>query len=701
MSNILPHHVAELRKSGLSDETIAAAELYSETSVVKVKALLETKTFPSRCLPGLVFPFTNAEGKNGYCRIRPDHPRTSGGRPVKYESPRGQPNQIYLPPGVAAVLDDVSRELLISEGERKALAAMQAGFPTIGLVGVYGWKAGKKETLLPSLERIAWQKRPVFVVFDSDIADKLEVQDAESRLAAHLAARGAVVRVVRLPQGEPGPDGKPVKVGLDDYLVACQARGLDLAQEVRKLLNAAEEAKPPEGGKLKQAATEIDSVPEAATFLKLSEKDGVPRLRFWRGTWLFWRHGAYREIPPSEIRGELTEFLDRRFCRLTSSATGNVLDGLRAVARLPHHTEPPTWIGGDGPAWNPIDIVVCKNGMVHLPTLTAGRPDFLRAATPRFFTTAAVDYDFTPDAPRPDNWLRFLTELWPDDPGSISALQEWFGYVLTPDTSQQKILLVPGPRRSGKGVLARVQRGLVGAANVCGPTLASLSLDFGLWPFLNKTLAVISDARLGGRTDSQVVVERLLSVSGEDPLDIHRKNMEALTSVKLSTRIAIFTNELPRLGDSSGALAGRMILLRLRRSFYGHEDRGLTDRLLGELPSILLWAVAGWKRLRDRGCFVQPTAGDEMLSELHDLTSPVSAFLRQCCDVGPDSSVSRADLYGSYKEWCEEHGRKKVDEEYSFGRNLRAALPELQDSQPRIDGKRVRHYVGVGLRTAF
>ena len=168
---ILPHHLADLRRSGLSDATIKASRVFSEVSLPKVKALLETKSFPSRCLPALVFPFTDAEGRNGYCRLRVDHPRTSGGKAVRYESPRGQANQIYLPPGVADVLA-TDHELLMTEGEKKALAATQAGFPCIGLVGVFGWKQGRKETLLPALERIAWKGRAAYIVYRLGHCDK-------------------------------------------------------------------------------------------------------------------------------------------------------------------------------------------------------------------------------------------------------------------------------------------------------------------------------------------------------------------------------------------------------------------------------------------------------------------------------------------------------------------------------------------------
>ena len=94
-------------------------------------------------------------------------------------------------------------------------------------------------------------------------------------------------------------------------------------------------------------------------------------------------------------------------------------------------------------------------------------------------------------------------------PASFGLIQEtttrsrpcksWFGYYLLPDTAQQKIGLIVGPKRSGKGTIGRVLTGVLGRANVCGPTRASLGTNFGLWPLLHKQLAIISDARLSGR----------------------------------------------------------------------------------------------------------------------------------------------------------------------------------------------------------
>ena len=103
------------------------------------------------------------------------------------------------------------------------------------------------------------------------------------------------------------------------------------------------------------------------------------------------------------------------------------------------------------------------------------------------------------------------------------------GYALGPDTSQQKIMLLVGPRRTGKGTIADILTALVGPSGVAGPTMSSLGQNFGLAPLIGKKLAIIGDARIGGRTDQAVVVERLLSISGEDTHTIDRKLKEPWT----------------------------------------------------------------------------------------------------------------------------------------------------------------------------
>jgi putative DNA primase/helicase len=131
--------------------------------------------------------------------------------------------------------------------------------------------------------------------------------------------------------------------------------------------------------------------------------------------------------------------------------------------------------------WPVNEILPARNVLVHLPSLVEGA-SCTTAPTPRFFNSFALDYEFSPTAPPPVEWLAFLDQIWEGDEQSALCLQEWFGYLLTPDTSQQKILMMVGPKRSGRGTIARVLKALAGANNVVNPTLSTLARPFGLCP---------------------------------------------------------------------------------------------------------------------------------------------------------------------------------------------------------------------------
>lgn len=686
---LLPNHLRDLRGSGLSDETIAAAGIYSETDHRTIAAALNRKTWPRAYGAAMLFPFHDESGAVVLVRAKPDNPPKKNGKAHKYLQPSGAPIRAYVPASLNGALADADRVLLITEGEKKSLAAVQSGFAAIGLTGVEAWHTAKSSSLIPDLERIAWNGRRVYVCFDSDATSNGNVKTAEALLAAVLVARGAKVKIVRFPAGLDG-----AKVGLDDYLVA------NGAPELWKLLDVAEDPEPVDAGEIKLPATQLDPAEEAEVSLEKGKVDGLFRLRFWQGSFYVWRHGAYKEKDIQEVKSELVRHLNRRCMHLNNGVLGNILEQLRAQAELTSDTTPPAWLGTPPAEWQPRDILAARNGIFHLPSIIEGKTPYHLPATPKLFVTSAVDYDVALDAPKPERWFQFLGELWPDDPESIGCLQEWFGLLLTADTTQQKILCLISPRRGGKGTIARVIRALIGPANVCGPTLAGLAGPFGLSPLVDRSVGIVPDARLGSRSDKATVTERLLAISGEDLLTVERKFLTPVHT-KLPTRLILLSNEVPRLADASGTIASRMICLKMSRSWFGAEDHGLTEKLLAELPGILSWAIGGWARLRQRGYFVQPGSGASIASEMEDLASPVGAFIRECCNVGPEYEIPRPDLFEAYQEWCKEQGKTKVTDAAGFGRDLHSVLPRLDLRQPRVDGGRVWAYIGVGLRAGF
>jgi hypothetical protein len=189
---LLPQHVDLIEKSAIAPK-IAKARGYR--SVIS-QADLERLGFSSgqRLAPGLLVPVWNVAGVVATYQFRPDEPRIRDGKPAKYETPAGTRMILDVPPLARVWLGDPKRPLFITEGARKADAAVSKDLCCIDLLGVWNWRgrnADGGKVALPDWESIALNKREVFIVFDSDVMQKRAVYTALGRLKAFLESRGA------------------------------------------------------------------------------------------------------------------------------------------------------------------------------------------------------------------------------------------------------------------------------------------------------------------------------------------------------------------------------------------------------------------------------------------------------------------------------------------------------------------------------
>jgi hypothetical protein len=204
-----PEHLADLRKSSLTDETIA---------------LQKIRTVPPHMIDQLLgFPAPHVQ----HCYLIPFHdPRggcfdlvrmkvfptlTNENGTTKYLQPRRSGIRIYFP---RATMDAVLRTadpLYFVEGEKKSLAVAQLGLPAVGICGVEGWHVAGARDLHPDLDDVGLRGREVRVILDGDVRTNPAVTRAAQRLAAALAARGARGQLVLVPRSYKG---------IDDYLTA-------------------------------------------------------------------------------------------------------------------------------------------------------------------------------------------------------------------------------------------------------------------------------------------------------------------------------------------------------------------------------------------------------------------------------------------------------------------------------------------------
>lgn len=208
LNNFHPNHLTDLRKSGLSDETITAGGFQSVPPRLIRKKL------------GFDFPDLNSlyeipyHDCDGFSRFRCF--AAEGKQVKKYLQPKGTKNRLYIPLAVASTLSDLTTALYVTEGEKKALKACQEGLACVAIGGLWNYR-DKESGLISDFDKITWTGRTVSIVPDNDYllpnvhGYEKNLKEAVQGLAYALIDKGAKVSIIELPEG-------PVK-GLDDYLL--------------------------------------------------------------------------------------------------------------------------------------------------------------------------------------------------------------------------------------------------------------------------------------------------------------------------------------------------------------------------------------------------------------------------------------------------------------------------------------------------
>ena len=301
----------------------------------------------------------------------------------------------------------------------------------------------------------------------------------------------------------------------------------------------------------------------------------------------------------------------------------------------------------------PNGLVIVQNGVLDL---TSGA---LLPHDKSLFTTNILPYNYNIQARCP-SWVAFLDSVFEGDRERIALLQEWFGYMMTTSYEHQKIMLMPGPKRCGKGTIGRVMNMLVGDENYSGGTLLALTDDSFIHSLVNKTVMFIGDvAKKVPVNVSDQVTERLKNIAGQDKVPIKRKYLSNLDAY-VSARITIAGNHIPKLFDDSGALASRLLVLPFEVSFYNREDLTLFDRLQQDIEGIAMWSLQGLARLKQNGRFTTPQASNDEIEYINESFSPLNQFIKEACELGTRDAVTSTELYNTYTAWCVTHQEDSI-----------------------------------------
>lgn len=410
--------------------------------------------------------------------------------------------------------------------------------------------------------------------------------------------------------------------------------------------------------------------------------------KWWRGDFYLWTGTHYAEWRPEAVDNWLYGRTADAFFEGSAEDAGpkpwrpteNKITGVSHALSRGVLYRPSELDADDSPSQ-----VACANGVYDVATGS------LLPHTPERFNLASVPFAYDPQATAP-TWQRYLDDVLPADAQAL--LQEWFGYVVSGRTDQEKILHMQGMPRSGKGTAAHVLENLVGPEAVASPSMPGLVGTFGEQPLIGKTLAVLSDINWKFR-DIAEAVEIVKKISGRDSRDVNRKNRDVWHG-RLGVRFMIMGNDLPSFTDASGALAHRMMHVQFPGTVMGREDPSLKDDLLKELPGILNWALAGLVRLTAVGHFTAPASAEDLAAEVRRQQSPIQGFLDDtCARTAPEAAkpVPLDELFPVYRAWARSADVEHPLDRERFSRALRSA--GLRVERKMINGVLARRVYGL------
>ena len=346
-----------------------------------------------------------------------------------------------------------------------------------------------------------------------------------------------------------------------------------------------------------------------------------------------------------------------------------------------------------------------KNGLVDIETGKFSR------LSPRLWIHHALDFAYDSEARCPV-WERFLGEVFPGDQVSQDCIEEQLGYGMTDDNRFHKGALWIGKGRNGKSTLAFIQEKLVGSTAYVGLSFHSwVSTENSGQCMIGKKVGVFPDVRFkpgkwyGQNFDpggiDHVSKELLLKITGGDNLSLGRKYNPVWQGV-LRMKVILISNEVPNLNDT--VLASRFIKVAFGVSFLGREDLLMKEKLQAELPGIANRCLTAYRRLRERGLFIQPDSGSKLELDVSARSNAYAAFVQDRCVIEEGASVTCGALFYSFQNWCEENGRidllRTVSRANLLGRQLKENVPGLEHLKSVKPHAQKRIYPGIRLKTA-
>lgn len=330
------------------------------------------------------------------------------------------------------------------------------------------------------------------------------------------------------------------------------------------------------------------------------------------------------------------------------------------------------------------------NGTIDLRTgkpCPADRADLLTKAAP-------VVYDSTAQC---EQWLSFLDRIFDGNKELIRYVQKAAGYSLTGLDTEECFFVLYGVGQNGKSTLVETLSALLGTdyAQQATPDLLMQKKQ----ERHATELAVLRGARLVASVETgqgKRLNEALIkSMTGGDRIRANFMHQDTF-EFRPEFKVWLSTNHKPVITGTDLGIWRRIRLIPFLVKIPDEERDGAFKTRLREpaaLSGILNWAVKGVLLWQQEG-LKPPQEVMEATQTYREEMDVLAAWLADCCVINKLAEAKAADLYDSYKAWCEEQG-ERFESQQSFG--LRLSERGLERKRGTAGAHR---WLGIGLRAS-
>ena len=418
-------------------------------------------------------------------------------------------------------------------------------------------------------------------------------------------------------------------------------------------------------------------------------------LKYWKGDFYYWSGNQYCLIKKDELSAKITKFILEKN-ELKQQFKKNWVDEMnqqiRGLGYLDSTIEAGQKLDGTQKKAN---FIFLKNCILTLNT----NGEFEKIAiSSEYFNLYSLPFDYDTEAKAPV-FEKFINEVIPDRQNR-EFVQEWFGYNLTYDNSQEKFVIFVGQGADGKSVLLTIMTTLLGLENVSSVPLESFDpkRTFPMAGTIGK-LSNICD-EIGNVRGTEEILKQYVSGS---PIYVEKKGKDG-TDQRPTARLTFATNKLPQFKDMSDGLWRRLVVVEMNQRLLDEskQDKRFKNPSFwidaNEMGGVLNWALQGYQRLQSRGYFIEPSVSKQFKTNYAQDCNPLSDFFENHVEFLADHKTGGTDLYNAYRDTMPLGSN--LETHNTFTQALKKQFPQASrgENANEFNGKRQRVWVGIKLK---